>query len=306
VEGLKQIAWGLFKKVVIADRVGVMVQTIHNNPQQFSGVEFILVGVLFAFQVYCDFSAYSDIAIGSAQIFGIKLMVNFRRPFHAVSLSDFWKRWHISLTTWFRDYLYIPLGGSKRGTTRTYVNVFTIFLVSGLWHGAAWTYVIWGSLQGVCMALEHGSVRLRARLFGAIGMPPTNRVYRAMGLLYAMVIFNFSMIIFRSLSVKDAFYMVRHLFDGVGTFLASILAGDFVVVRVLLRGLGLSQKELTIAVFAMLVLMVVELLQLKGSLREQVGRQPLALRWALYSGMVAAIVFFGAFNMSQQFIYFQF
>lgn len=306
VEGLKLIVWGLFKKVVIADRVGVMVATIYNNPQQYSGVEFMLAGVLFAYQVYCDFSAYSDIAIGSAQIFGINLMTNFRRPFHAISLTELWKRWHISLTTWFRDYLYIPLGGSRKGKTRTYLNVFTIFLVSGLWHGAAWTYVIWGSLHGVFMALEIWSAPWRARIFGTLRLPSTSWVYRSMGLLYTMVVFNFALLIFRALTVKDAFYMVRHLFDGVGPFLIRILSGDFVALRGLLRGLGLSQKELTIAILAIVVLEVVQLLQLRGSMRAQLGRRPAVVRWAVYYGMVAAVVFFGAFNMSQQFIYFQF
>jgi len=305
-DGLKLIVWGLFKKVVIADRIGVMVATIFNNPHQYSGVEYILGASLFAYQVYCDFSGYSDIAIGTAQIFGIKLMTNFRRPFHAISLAELWQRWHISLSTWFRDYLYIPLGGSRKGVVRTYFNVFMIFFVSGLWHGAAWTYVLWGSVHGVFMALELMTAKSRQRFFGGLRMGPDNIVYRALGLFYTMTIFNFALLIFRALTVQDAFYMVRHLFDGVGTFLGSVLTGDMLVVRGLLRGLGLSQKELTIAILAILVLEGAQLLQRRGSLRAQLGTKPVFMRWAVYYSLVAAIVFFGAFNMSQQFIYFQF
>lgn len=306
IEGLKLIVWGLFKKVIIADRIGVMVAVIYNDPKQFSGVEFILAATLFAYQVYCDFSAYSDIATGSAQIFGIKLMTNFRRPFHATSLGELWQRWHISLSTWFRDYLYIPLGGSRLGKWRTYLNVFAIFFVSGLWHGAAWTYVIWGSIHGLFMALELWSKPLRARVFGSLGLPSANFFYRAMGLIYTMTVFNLALLIFRARSVGDAFYMISHLSDGVGAFLMKMMSGDFVALRALLRGLGLSQKELIIAAVAILVLEVAQLFQRHGSLRVQLAQKPAVVRWAVYYGLVVAIVFFGAFNMSQQFIYFQF
>ncbi|MGD9547294.1 MAG: MBOAT family protein [Candidatus Krumholzibacteriia bacterium] len=306
VDGLKLVVWGLFKKVVIADRIGVMVATIFNNPREYSGVEFILGSALFAYQVYCDFSGYSDIAIGTAQIFGIKLMTNFRRPFHAISLGDLWSRWHISLTTWFRDYLYIPLGGSRKGKYRTYFNVFTIFLVSGLWHGAAWTYVIWGAVHGVFMSLELWTAQARVRIFSFLRMPPSNFVYRTLGLLYTMTVFNFALLIFRALNVRDAFYMVGHLFDGVLPFLGRILSGDTIVIRGMLRSLGLSQKELTIAIAAILILEFAQILQRRESLRAQLGRRPAAVRWVVYYGLVIAIVFFGAFNMSQQFIYFQF
>lgn len=304
--GLKLIIWGLFKKVVIADRIGVMVATIFNNPQQYSGVEYILGASLFAYQVYCDFSGYSDIAIGTAQIFGIKLMTNFRRPFHAISLSELWQRWHISLSTWFRDYLYIPLGGSRGSKWRTYFNVFFIFFVSGLWHGAAWTYVIWGSVHGIFLVLEMFSLNARKRLFGRFNFNEKNILYRGLGLLYTMTIFNFALLIFRALNVQDAFYMIRHLFDGVPKMLHGLVSGDYLVVRELLRGLGLSQKELIVVILAIVVLEGAQLLQIRGSLREQLSRKPMPLRWAVYYSLVASIIFFGAFNMSQQFIYFQF
>ncbi|GAB3811400.1 hypothetical protein GCM10028895_01510 [Pontibacter rugosus] len=148
VAGLKRMAWGFFKKIVIADNLALMVNSVYNNPTEFDGISHIIATVFFAFQIYCDFSGYSDIAIGAAQVMGFKLMENFRSPYFAKTISEFWGRWHISLSTWFRDYLYIPLGGNRVVKWRWYYNLFIVFLVSGLWHGASWTFVIWGLCTG--------------------------------------------------------------------------------------------------------------------------------------------------------------
>ena len=144
VAGLKLMLWGLFKKIVIADRLAIYVNAVYNNPTHHSGITLILATVFFAFQIYCDFSGYSDIAIGAAKIMGFKLMTNFNRPYFSRNISEFWKRWHISLSTWFKDYLYISLGGRRVSIPRWYFNLLFVFLVSGLWHGANWTFLIWG------------------------------------------------------------------------------------------------------------------------------------------------------------------
>jgi len=146
--GLMMMAWGLFKKVVIADRLSVMVDYCYDNPTAFSGLTLLVATIFFAFQIYCDFSGYSDIAIGAARTMGFKLMTNFDAPYLSKSISEFWRRWHISLSTWFKDYLYIPLGGNRVGEMRLYINYLIVFTVSGLWHGAAWTFIIWGFLHG--------------------------------------------------------------------------------------------------------------------------------------------------------------
>ena len=143
--------WGLFKKVVIADNLAVMVNNAYNSPQDSSSPSLLIATYLFAFQIYCDFSGYSDIAIGSSRILGIDLMKNFNNPYIATSIKDFWRRWHISLSTWFRDYLYIPLGGSRKGENRHLINLMIIFVISGVWHGANWTFVIWGGLHALYM-----------------------------------------------------------------------------------------------------------------------------------------------------------
>jgi len=142
ISGLRLMLWGLFKKIVVADRLAILVNAVYNDPQSHTGAGFFIATLFFAFQIYCDFSAYSDIAIGVARMFGFDLMTNFRRPYFSRSVTEFWRRWHISLSTWFRDYLYIPLGGNRNGRGRLFFNIFIVFLVSGLWHGAAWTFVI--------------------------------------------------------------------------------------------------------------------------------------------------------------------
>ncbi|WP_273275459.1 MBOAT family O-acyltransferase, partial [Maribacter polysiphoniae] len=152
--GLLLIVFGLFKKMVIADRAALYVNEVYNNPGNYEGIETITATVLFAVQIYCDFSGYSDIAIGTARTLGFDLMKNFDSPYLSKSITEFWRRWHISLSTWFRDYVYIPLGGSRKGSYRTYANLFIVFLVSGLWHGAAITFVIWGAVHGTFIVAE--------------------------------------------------------------------------------------------------------------------------------------------------------
>ena len=139
---------GFFKKVVIADRLAIVVDGVYNNLDDYSGLALIVATIFFTFQIYCDFSGYSDIAIGSARVMGFELMDNFKRPYFSKSISEFWKRWHISLSSWFRDYLYIPLGGNKVMKWRWYYNLFITFLISGFWHGANWTFIAWGALHG--------------------------------------------------------------------------------------------------------------------------------------------------------------
>ena len=154
VSGLRLILWGVFKKVVIADRLAIYVNAVYGDVESYAGLRLIVATVFFAFQIYCDFSAYSDIAIGTARILGFRLMENFRRPYLAISLRDFWRRWHISLSTWFRDYVYIGLGGNRQGASRQVINLLIVFALSGLWHGANWTFLLWGIFHGAIVALE--------------------------------------------------------------------------------------------------------------------------------------------------------
>lgn len=153
VDGLKLMLWGFFKKLVIADRLALYVNAVYNNSEHHNGMSLLVATIFFAFQIYCDFSGYSDIAIGAARVMGFKLMTNFNRPYFSKSIAEFWKRWHISLSTWFKDYLYIPLGGNRVAMPRWFFNLFIVFLISGLWHGANWTYIIWGGINGLYLVM---------------------------------------------------------------------------------------------------------------------------------------------------------
>ncbi len=304
--GIKLIMWGMFKKVVVADRVAIAVSTVYGNPQDFLGIHFIIATWFFAFQVYCDFSGYSDIAIGSARIMGYELMTNFRRPYWARSIGEFWQRWHISLSTWFRDYVYIPLGGNRRGRARFYFNIMVTFLASGLWHGASWNYVLWGGVNGVYVVIEAVFRKPRQAAMKALGLTEDSAIYRFPAIAVTFSLTCLAFVIFCSRNMSDAVYVYQHLHTGVGTFFHSLLTFDTFALKSVLRGMGMSQRDLIIAVLSIAVIEGVHLVQSQGSVNALISRQPVAVRWAAYYLLIAAIVFLGAFNQSQQFIYFQF
>ncbi len=207
-EGLRLMLWGFVKKVAVADRLALYVNPIYQNPASHTGIELLLATYCFAFQIYCDFSGYTDIARGAARVMGFELMLNFRQPYLAKSVREFWQRWHISLSTWFRDYLYIPLGGSRR---RHFRNVMITFLVSGLWHGASWTFVAWGGLHGVYLIAGGLTAAWRERLRAALRI---NRVPRIESLAAALITFHLvliSWILFRANSLADAVFIVREI-----------------------------------------------------------------------------------------------
>lgn len=291
VSGLRQMGWGFFKKVVIADKAAIFVNAIYNSPTEYTGLPLILATYLFAFQIYCDFSGYSDIAIGAARVMGFDLMENFRQPYLARSIPEFWQRWHISLSTWFRDYLYIPLGGNRVATWRWYYNLLVVFLVSGLWHGASWTFVIWGALHGVFMVASVMAERSSARWTlgnGSSRLGPALRVLQ-IGVTFHLVVFAW--IFFRANSLGDALYIVTHL----GTGLNLQLAG---------YGIGLGVVS-ALALFAAIGWMMgLELLM--GNRWNRLAEQPGWLRWSAYYAVLLFIVLFGELQSKAQFIYFQF
>lgn len=210
ISGLRLMVWGLFKKVVIADRMTQLVDHYYDKPTESHGVALLIATYFFTIQIYCDFSGYTDMAIGAARVMGVNLMENFKRPYFSKSIQEFWTRWHISLSTWFRDYLYIPLGGNRISKWTTYRNVGIVFLVSGFWHGANWTFVIWGALHFVFVFIQ--------TIFGKrFSSPFRNRLLaRSYDLLWMFIVFNlvaFAWIFFRAKSVSDAFYIAAHLLD---------------------------------------------------------------------------------------------
>ncbi len=207
---------GFFKKMVIADIIAGYVNTVYNNASEATGLGVLVATVLFAVQIYCDFSGYTDIAIGCARMMGMGLMQNFNRPYIAESIKEFWARWHISLSTWFRDYLYIPLGGNRRGKLRKHINVMIVFLVSGLWHGAAWTFVIWGALHGIYQVIGEVTKGPKAKLWERLGVKTDTKLFRLGKRAVTFALVCFAWIFFRANSISDLGILIAKLFTDWG------------------------------------------------------------------------------------------
>lgn len=297
-DGLKLMLWGMFKKVVIADRLAIAVNQVYGNPQDYTGWPLIVATVFFAFQIYCDFSGYSDIAIGAAQVMGFKLMDNFNRPYFAKSISEFWKRWHISLSTWFRDYLYIPLGGNRGKKWRWQYNLFITFLVSGLWHGANWTYVVWGALNGAYFIGSIWTRNLRRSICHVICLEQHPLFHKCLRVAITFLLVCIAWIFFRAKSVSDAWYICTHLFN-------DLSQGFQLSANNPLLKMGLSVYQLVVAVVSICLMEALHMIQRHRSIRHMLAERPIALRWAVYYSLLLGIIFWGVFE-NRQFIYFQF
>lgn len=276
--------WGMFKKVVIADRLALFTTTAFSNPENFPGSHLAIGTLFFAFQIYCDFSGYSDIAIGSARIFGIDLTTNFNKPYFATSISNFWDRWHISLTSWFKQYVFIPLGGSRAGTAKRYTNILIVFLLSGLWHGANWTFVAWGIFHGVLLVTSSmlNTFFKKKRIINSslLTLPKV---------LITFILINISWVFFKASSLKNALFILKKIF--------SLQALTNIKQDIYFRQLVLSFSVI-------LVLVAVEFLQSSDYLKNFFFKSPLPLRWCCYLLLMLSIVFLG--ESAQQFIYFTF
>lgn len=283
--GLLLIVFGLFKKIMIADRVAIFVNQAYGDIEHAQGISLLMAVFFFAFQLYLDFSAYSDIAIGTARIFGFKLTTNFRRPYLASSFSDFWKRWHITLSSWFQDYIYIPLGGNRKGTRRTIINLMMVFVLSGLWHGASWNFVIWGILNGLFLVILDNVLKLEnskgfKRVFASI----------LVSLSWAL-----SLIFFRAQTFADAIQVFKNI--GFGN-------AD------LLYNFGLNSLEFSFAIYLIIGMMVYELLAEHWGERllDRFYAAKPYLRWSLYLVLTLSIIYLGSYGAANDntFIYFQF
>ena len=302
LDGLRQVIWGFFKKVVIADRLALLVNHVYADPSSQSSTALLLATYFFAFQIYCDFSGYSDIAIGTARILGIDLMKNFNRPYHSKSIPEFWSRWHISLSTWFRDYLYIPLGGNRVSKSRWYANLMIVFLVSGLWHGANWTFVVWGMLHGFYMLIGTWTIKMRETLSRAVGLARLPAVHKTLQMLITFHLVLLSWVFFRAQSIGSAMDILGRIcrFEGAGDFWTAITTQGKAAFM-----LGMGRYELVVAVLSIVVMELVHLLERR---RERVPRTrevPLWRRYVVSYVLIMIILVFGEFS-SNEFIYFQF
>ena len=297
--GLQQMMWGFFKKAVIADRLAVFVDGIYNNLDNYSGVALVIATIFFTFQIYCDFSGYSDIAIGSARVMGFELMDNFKRPYFSKSISDFWRRWHISLSTWFRDYLYIPLGGNRVVKWRWYYNLFITFFISGFWHGANWTFLAWGSLHGFYLIMAIALIRPKEYLLNLFNLKGTilHKLYQV-GFTFALAVFAW--IFFRANNISDAIYVIENMFSDIGDY------SNFSLMKLKLRGLGVSQNDIFISFALIGIMELYNLYERSGDVWKKLETKPIWLRWSVYYIILFGILFLAPYSRVNNFIYFQF
>ena len=294
--------WGLFMKMVIADRVAILVDIVFDSFINYGSVELICAAIGFSIQIYCDFASYSLIAIGAAKIMGITLMENFNTPYFAISIRDFWSRWHISLTTWFRDYLYIPLGGNRKGKLRRAINILIVFLVSGLWHGANWTFVIWGGIHGLYHVLGDLLKTWRKKITDAMKIKTECFSFKLLQIAVTYALVVLSWIFFRAHTISDALVYIKRIFTCPTTW---VLFDDG------LYKLGLNRTEFNILFIALVVLFLVDLIKFKK--KETIDRflmeQNLYFEWLVVIGLFMMILIFGEYGPTfdaKQFIYFQF
>ncbi|MEO7357972.1 MAG: MBOAT family O-acyltransferase [Ignavibacteria bacterium] len=300
-DGLKLMAWGMFKKVVIADRLAVFVNQVYDSPYNYEGLSLIIATVFFAFQIYCDFSGYTDIARGAAQVMGFKLMLNFNRPYFSKSISEFWQRWHISLSTWFKDYLYIPLGGNRVAVPRWYFNLFITFLISGLWHGANWTFVIWGALHGMYLVSGIWTKSLRQRIVEFTGLSKIPTIHKWLQIIFTFSLVCFSWIFFRAADLESALYIVKNLIPGIDN-ISSVFSAE----RAHILYLDKNLFDFAVALILIIVLQLIQTLQRRGNIIEMLNKRSVVERWLVYYIIIAGIFIFGEFKNTAQFIYFQF
>jgi alginate O-acetyltransferase complex protein AlgI len=294
--GLQLILWGAFKKIVVADTIAPFVARIYDNPQGADGVAVTAATVLYAFQLYCDFSGYTDIAIGSALMMGFRLSPNFNRPYIATSIQDYWKRWHISLSSWLTEYVYTPMSRTTWIKMKWYnlmlLSLFITFVVSGLWHGAQWTFVVWGALHGSYIVISQLTQKQRGRTVKFFGLNRSPRLLRTLRIGWTFTLVCLAYILFRSSSLADAAQLFAHLPTGWSNpieGLRSVIAGQ--------------RTQILICIVGILVVLAVEAMH--GV--EYFKRAAISSRWMLTYATTLAIVFFGALYQSdQQFIYFQF
>jgi len=300
--GLQRMLWGFFKKAVIADRLSSFVNQVFNNVYDYKGISLIIATVFFAFQIYCDFSGYSDIALGAAEIMGFKLMQNFDRPYISRSISEFWKRWHISLSSWFRDYVYIPLGGNRVVWWRISLNIMIVFLLSGLWHGANWTYIFWGVLNGIYLVISIWTTSIRKNISAVIGLDKLPKIQKIWQMSATFSLTCFAWIFFRANTLVDAKYIVKNIFTGWSNFLHNINNLTFLKEYILMRQ---NPTEFVIAILGILFLLSAEWWQTKTTaLTTGIAARPW-LKTVAYAIILFLIFFLGEFK-NQQFIYFQF
>jgi D-alanyl-lipoteichoic acid acyltransferase DltB (MBOAT superfamily) len=299
LDGLVRIMWGFFKKLIVADRLGVIVGAVFDAPTDFKSPVILLAVFCFSFQIYIDFSAYCDIAIGSAKILGIDLVENFNAPYFAKSVTEFWRRWHISFSSWLRDYIFTPLNFAtrrKRSKFWQYLNILITFLVSGLWHGANYTFAIWGLLHGIFQVIEAATQKIRDKLVKKLSIDRETFGHQFFQVVGTFLLVTFAWIFFRASNIHVAANIIHSIFSLSGITEANAWS---------LAAIDLPQADQTIMIFGFIVVFLFEAANQKHNLISELNRQPLAFRWMVYLSLIFSVIIFGYFGVytAQSFIY---
>ena len=284
--GLKQISWGLFQKKVLADNLAVYVDAVFTDVHAYFGAPLLVASLFYTMMIYCDFAGYSDMAIGTARLFGIRLTKNFDSPYFSESFSEFWRRWHISLSGWLRDYVYIPLGGNRKGMARKNFNILCTMLLSGIWHGAAWTFVAWGGLHGLAQVAE-----------SSVGLNRKKSKKRLIKIIRIAIVFSVCStlwVFFRAPGFEEAGYLLRHMFDGIQNLHVYVYS---------LVPLGLTKSKLAVIAAELLLLAAYDYASLKTDVIRRISALPPALRWGIYICFLFVIAQFSQKGTAVQFVY---
>lgn len=299
-EGLLLMLWGFFLKIVLADRIAIFVDTVYANYTTYSGMYVVVATVLFAVQIYCDFFGYSTIAMGTAKVLGVDLMENFDAPYMAASVAEFWRRWHISLTSWFKDYLYIPLGGSRRGKLRKYVNKMIVFCVSGLWHGASLSFVMWGGMNGAYQVVGEIMQPVRSKLVHLLRLNKESLGHRLLRTISTFILIDFSWIFFRANGFKESLRIIKSIF----------VKNPWILFDGSLYSCGLDYKNFHLMLISILILVFADYCKTRGiRIRDVIIKQDYWFRWLFISISIVVILTFGIWGPNYNeanFIYFQF
>ncbi len=299
-KGILQIIWGFFLKMIVADRLGVIVSTVNADPATYKGTVVLIAVLMYALQIYTDFGGYSSIAIGSARVLGIKVMDNFNSPFLSTSVAELWRRWHISLSTWFRDYVYIPLGGNRKGTARKYLNLLITFFVSGLWHGAVWTYAVWGLINGIFQVLGMILMPIRNKIVEVLHIDREAFSHRLLKAVFTFFLFSFALIFFGKDTFAQAVLIIKNMW----------LFTPWVLTDGSLYTLGLDRPAFNLMLLGLMLMVIADIAKYRGvSIPEVISRQSLWIRWCIYIGALVLITVCGVWGHgydATSFIYVQF
>lgn len=298
--GFQLILWGMFLKMVIADRAAIFVNAVFPEYHLYEGTVLAVAAVLYSIQLYTDFLGCVCIAMGAAEVYGIKLQTNFERPYMAVSIKDFWRRWHISLSSWLRDYVYIPLGGNRKGKLRRYINLMLTFFVSGIWHGSGLQYIFWGLMQGGYQVAGEILQPIRKKVRNVLKIDENSGFYVLWQRVCTFVLITISWVIFRSANLRAGLSMLKRIVTDIT---------PWVLFDGTLYGFGIEERSFLALILCIVLVMVIEHFQEKGNIREMLSQQHIIVRWSIYLGAIALVAVLGVYGpgySATQFLYGQF